>query len=344
MSKRVQGGEERDGQEPLEDVSVAECDANPTLCGTPPGELDGPPHESQVEFREETSEPFQMEQLAMGLSPVDGLPIPLDESPNLAFAPPFSIDTVICVEDDRSYVEVFAEQLRPEEKAALRKLNATNRKQAAYLLAADAVIAAVLLVFGAPWYIAVGVLAVSAALVVPGLLRRFLARSSDSAHGPMEFKPQSINRDGDAQYVRFTVALLSDARGSKRGLGFAKGVIVRPTRETCVHYKRQMFANDDAPDPKDPGHKLIFRNCTKRQSVGGAFMSLRDEAVYACDYRSPPDPQSKVKLDGADADIMRKCAERTMVPLFNITRQARRPQDRGNTAPRIRTKKDEATK
>jgi hypothetical protein len=56
-----------------------------------------------------------------------------------------------------------------------------------------------------------------------------------------------------------------------------------------------------------------------RRSVGGAFMSLRDEAVYACDYRNPPSLASSKLLDETDASILQKSANRTLVPLFNLT-------------------------
>jgi hypothetical protein len=48
-------------------------------------------------------------------------------------------------------------------------------------------------------------------------------------------------------------------------------------------------------------------------------MSLRDEAVYACDYRNPPTLASSKLLDETDESILQKSANRTLVPLFNLT-------------------------
>ena len=92
-----------------------------------------------------------------------------------------------------------------------------------------------------------------------------------------------------------------------------------PVREQCAHYKRQLFANDDQPDPNSAGHRIVFRNCTMRRSVGGAFMSIRDEAVYACDYRSPPSAASSRMLDELDEKILENSRTRQLVPLFNLT-------------------------
>lgn len=97
-------------------------------------------------------------------------------------------------------------------------------------------------------------------------------------------------------------------------------VLVRPVRERCIHYKRQVFSNDEVTDEKAYGHKIVFRNCTHRRSVGGAFMSLRDEAVYACDYREPRDEASIEKhIDEPDRMRLRSRAHLHLLPLFGVT-------------------------
>jgi hypothetical protein len=96
-------------------------------------------------------------------------------------------------------------------------------------------------------------------------------------------------------------------------------VPVRPVREACVHYKRQIMANDDAPNPEEFGHFIVFRNCTMRRSVGGAFMTLRDEAMYACDYREPPDPDSVEKhLDSRDRKALASKRHLELVRPFGL--------------------------
>lgn len=96
-----------------------------------------------------------------------------------------------------------------------------------------------------------------------------------------------------------------------------KYVPVRPIRERCAHYQRQVVSNDGIPDPTEPGHRIIFRNCMARRSIGGAYLSLRDEAIYACDYRSPVDPKStETYLDGPDRERLKSEAYKTRLPLF----------------------------
>ena len=81
--------------------------------------------------------------------------------------------------------------------------------------------------------------------------------------------------------------------------------------------ERQILSHDGQPDPSEPGHRIIFRNCTIRRSVGGAFMGLRDEAVYACDYRNPQDPSTVKKfLDDPDHEKLRSEAYKVKLPLF----------------------------
>jgi hypothetical protein len=53
-----------------------------------------------------------------------------------------------------------------------------------------------------------------------------------------------------------------------------------------------------------------------RRSIGGAFLSVSDEAVYACDYRDPPDEHTEQKwLDGPD-DKRLESGEPELVPMF----------------------------
>lgn len=95
-------------------------------------------------------------------------------------------------------------------------------------------------------------------------------------------------------------------------------VLVRPKRERCMYYLRQVAPNDEQPDPTLPGHKIVFRRCTQLRSNGGAFLSLRDEGIYACDHRFPEDPETvRVHLD--EPDKKRANTPPEMVPLFNMT-------------------------
>lgn len=93
---------------------------------------------------------------------------------------------------------------------------------------------------------------------------------------------------------------------------------VRPIRELCKHYQRQVFSNDNQPDMTKPGHQLVFRVCAARRSNGGAFMSLRDEGIYQCDFRNPPDERSTRLQDSKDLAKVRQRPDLLLIPMFNM--------------------------
>jgi hypothetical protein len=96
-------------------------------------------------------------------------------------------------------------------------------------------------------------------------------------------------------------------------------VVVRPVRERCRFFKRQLLGNDDEADKDKPGGKIGFKNCERRRSVGGAFLSLANEAVFACDYRDPPDRASVERwLDSHERKILETNPHGTLVPIFNL--------------------------
>jgi hypothetical protein len=255
-----------DGAEPTEEVGPSEAEASADAAEVAAGAMAGnAPEGSEFSLRSEVDEAFPVETIPVAIDPVDGLPTPVDDATRLALAAPFTVDTVVCLEDDSAWVEVFTEELVDYEVRYGR---------------------------------------------VHRSLRELLAlRSRFDAEG--------------AEHERLTV--LPDVTGVRWAHRITvrhikSFVLVRPRRERCYHYKRQVFVNDDVPNPADPGHKIIFRNCGARRSVGGALMSLRDEGIYACDYRSPPDPATSERyLDGPDRAHMRSNAHLKHLPLFNLT-------------------------
>jgi hypothetical protein len=120
-------------------------------------------------------------------------------------------------------------------------------------------------------------------------------------------------------------------------------VAVRPVRERCRYFKRQLLGNDDGKDHTKPGGKIGFKNCERRRSVGGAFLSLSNEAVFACDYRDPPDPASvEAWLDAHDRKILTEEPYKTLVPLFGLEGSDIRadmldPPQEGTTCPKTST-------
>lgn len=254
------------GHEPFGDADPGVCGADASECETPPHELDGPPERSEVAMIEEVFEPFVGEKTVLGIDPTDGLPVPMNEGPELHEAPAFRYENFICVEDAREYVEILQNEIDvawdrnvSDLRYALEPTHGAVKLEACSYYGPD----------GAP-----------------------RARRA--------FKPEDVKRAFGLTYV----SVAPDAF-----------VLVRPKRPRCEHLRRQVLSQDGVPEG-ERGHFLIFRNCSVRRSVGGALMSLRDQAVYACDYRSPADPEStKRHLDEPE----KKQLERpdTRLPMFS---------------------------
>jgi len=72
-------------------------------------------------------------------------------------------------------------------------------------------------------------------------------------------------------------------------------------RPKCEHYVRQLI-----PWKDDPDHMFCRRTCTAMKNEEGEYISLNDQAIYACELRTPRDPSSEEALDVFDAKIMAK--------------------------------------
>jgi hypothetical protein len=262
------------GDDPTEEVGPDQCGALPDQCDVSPGERDQPPEDCSFTMQDELSEQFPIEPIPVVRGP-DGLPQPVDVP--LSFAPPFTHEHVVCIEDKRKYVELFEEELSGRYWWWWDGTNAAWRPP----------------------------LATRQGSKFPD---RFVARTRFDDNGTTrerkEFKPEEVVE------LWGVVAVKS---------GQDHWVPVRPIRERCAYYKRQVFNNDEQPDPTEPGHRIVFTNCTMRRSVGGAFLSLRDQAIYACDYRDPPDPQTvRFHLDAFDEKRLTEKAHTKLIPLFGL--------------------------
>lgn len=87
-------------------------------------------------------------------------------------------------------------------------------------------------------------------------------------------------------------------------------VEVYPIRPSCVYYARQLTQFD-----LNAQAKVMLRVCTARRTTEGAFMSLRDRAMWACELREPP-VEARDMLDEFDAKKMQEGARREYVPMF----------------------------
>jgi hypothetical protein len=265
-----------EGADPTEEIGpsgaeVGPSDAEQRPTATTMGE---PPQAAEWSLRSEVDEAFPIEPIPMVLHPADGLPVPVDERTNFAFAAPFTVETVCCIEDESAFVEVFEED--HDDEASRGNIITLTRLHLSSL-------------------------------------RRF-ERSAFNPDGTVRERRRFLPTDVLVRWGQRVVAYLDEVTGNEGYL------LVRPVRERCVHYKRQLVGNDDVPDPNEAGHKILFRNCAARRSVGGALLSLRDEAIYACDYRSPPDPSTVERyLDEPDRLRLKSSAHLKHLPMFGLT-------------------------
>ena len=250
-----------------EEAGPADCSPSPADVDVAPGELDEPPHEAQFSVSEEMFEPFTPDVIPMVLSPEDGLPVPANEPAGLITVAPFTYEDVVCVEDDREYVEMFT-----RDHAYVHKISADGE-----------------------WTRWKG----------SGRLNDRIVRSREeyTADGSARMRTSYQSFDVQHRWGRtYVVGPMDDL------------ILVRPRRERCKHYSRQIFSVDGEPDKK-----VLFRRCMAVRSTGGAFMSLRDEGVYACDHRDPPDPASVEQyLDGPDRRKLNSDDHKVRLPLFGI--------------------------
>lgn len=256
--------------EPLAEADGFDCDVPADECEVGLTDRDGTATESEASLREEIFETFQPVTEIVVESPSDGLPVPANERHDLAVAHPFTRETVVCVEDDTEFVELFAEELQ-----------------------------------GRGW-IEVSANTYSSNGARDGSVR-VTARSAFDEAGSHRARRSYVPADVQVKYGKDVVAVDGDL------------FPVRMKRERCKHFMRQVMANDDVPNPNEPGHLLRFYNCTARKSVGGAYMTLRDEAVYACDYRNPVDPTTAEKyLDSFDRKRLGSKLHLELIRPFNL--------------------------
>jgi len=235
--------------------------------------------EERVEatLRDEVAEQFPVEPIALVMSEEDGMPVPADESVQLALAPSFTRENVICVEDDRSYVELFAEELTQRGWSELGDEEDVDDDDVGQ------------------WETPTG-----------WVIEQMRHRDRYDAEG-LERTRRKFDRDMVRQRWGQTMVQVTGG-----------WLPVKPVRERCKYYKRQVFLNEDV-SPGEFGAMQILRNCTMRRSLGGAFLSLRDEAVVACDYRDPPCLESVKKiLDDKDQYRLDNADKVEQVPLFNL--------------------------
>lgn len=131
-----------------------------------------------------------------------------------------------------------------------------------------------------------------------GRLREFVTKHCESNHGG-ECVPQD-----DTVFMR----------GMLQSLGYNVNptwVEVEPLRRPCHHYARQLTQFE-----LNAQAKVMLRVCAARRTTEGAFMSLRDRAMWGCDLRQPPLADSSQELDRFDDEKMQLGHTRELLPIF----------------------------
>lgn len=271
-----------DGEDPMAEVGPEACAPDALDVEHKVGERSGAPHESEFESRDEIDEAFPVESLATPMA-ADGLP---DHSadPVGEGAPPFTYETVCCIADDRAYVEVFDGEVAAAEGAdpLPRQVGWARRVHPA-----TGVVTHVRHPGSNP---------------VPLSVLAAFDKHTGKARTRDQFTPDEVEE-------RWGIQVVNGARGYRP---------VRPIREACRFYKRQHFATEEQPIPGEPGHNVFYLNCTApgRRSIGGAAMSLRDEAIYGCDHREPHDAACLQFIDAYYSHTLRTQPHRTRLPMF----------------------------
>ena len=279
-----------------------ECSAKAADCEFRGGAYDGQAQECEHSVEDEIEDPFPTELIPYVLSPVDGLPQPIDKP--LSPAPAFTRDTFVCVEDDTSHVELFDEELRErgwsiaEEAHPETESGLLDRAAAIFRRAFTETHPHVL--WNTP----------SFSVALP---------DSPSTTGvSVSVRGRFDEKGGERTRRVFEEVVV--LWGEKFGVESTGELVpVRPARERCRYFHRQLLGNDDEPDKEKVGGKIGFRNCERRRSIGGAFLSLANEAVFACDYRDPPDRASVEHwLDSHDRDVLQNEPHKKLVPIFGL--------------------------
>ena len=216
--------------------------------------------------KDSIDEQFVAEVIPVGISPVDGLPLPADSILSLPIAAPFTREALVCMEDDRQFVEMFQDEAHESDGWV-----GNDPPPGVFLC---------------------------------------LRRKFDEEGSPVARRVFSAS---DINGKRFGIKTVEE-RDEDVGV---RVTFVRPIRPQCKHYARTVFCNDPSIPYGELGHMEMQRNCMARRSVGGAFMSLSGEGVYACELREPRHDASELQHIVVK-DRERLNAKIEEVPLFNL--------------------------
>lgn len=219
----------------------------------------------------------------------DGLPDMSVGDPTGDAPPPLTYDTLVCIEDDREFVEVWLEDVARGHRKYWKRIDSEIKE---------------------PWLTWLLKRSQGDGLPVGHLLRSRYVNGLEMER--RVFKADAVRKAYGCYEVHF------NGEGDRPD----KYVLVRPKRPVCEHYRVQIFAKSGS-SPGEPGHLDIHRNCMARRSIGGAHLGLTDEAVYACQHRSPRDPHSEKYMRDRDLVTLRTKPHTTLVPFFGMPGEER---------------------
>lgn len=274
---------ENDGLRPDEEEGADKSEASPRRCEFRQGERTAGVGESSFGADEELHESFPVEPIPTFMGK-DGMPAFRESDPADTQAIPFTWETQLCIEDDREFVEIFGQELSARGWAPLGDDDEDDEE-----------------------------------LTDDELDEKLMWLSPDGDPIKIDFLSR-YNPDGTERVRRtFKPEEVEHLWGTTLVRG-APGcwLPVRPRRERCEHYCRQVFSNDSQPDPALEGHQIVFRVCKARRSNGGAYMSLGNEGIYACDFRKPHDETSSRLQDKKDRHKLVNRPDLLKLPLFNM--------------------------
>lgn len=274
---------ENDGLRPDEEEGPDKSEASPKRCEFRQGERTDGVGGSSFDPDEELHEAFPVEPIPTFIGS-DGMPSFSEPDPSDTTAVPFTWETQLCIEDDREFVEIFGQELSGRGWVPV----ADDEDFEDDMIEEDDDEKLM-------W------LSPEGDPVRIDFLSRYNADGTERTR--RAFKPEEVEH-------LWGVSLVRGAPGY--------WLPVRARRERCRHYCRQVFSNDSQPDPAKEGHQIVFRVCKARRSNGGAYMSLGNEGIYACDFREPYDETSSRLQDKKDRFKLVERPDLLRLPLFNM--------------------------
>jgi hypothetical protein len=282
------------------------------------------PHENVFDAFKDEAQPI-------GIDPDDGLMRPMDNIASPA-ALPLSEETMVCLADERLYVEVFDDELSDEDKKVILRVHpsfiggkypsfpysGSKEDQVEWFKGAssrgDVTSIDKMGLDTGDTSLGVSVvenLEVSDEVAVARFLISSVGRELIFRSAHDHLGKERARRSFDPDQVQRRWGGLWALDKHDRPVAF-----VRPVRPQCKHFRAQL---SPASDVENEGKIVepLDMYCDAFKSVGGARLSLMDESVTACFDRSPRDLITEEVILDRIRKKVKQGRERTMVPFLD---------------------------